>query len=208
MGSQISELLQNYARLGWEHWRRESREIKLQARHIGVEIAANQGATQYAATNPYRPAAENRQSLKLIPMPCKPRDVAAAFFVPWIEGSDSTELSFDLVVLLDHDSSRSIAFRFESTPQDSKSTHGYNHLQISSSLGKGQVQIRNALSPLPTSYPAFPISTKDPARRFLAMAVAMHGYPCGFPEILKDVFKGEPTKQRKYLDMTKSMLGV
>lgn len=207
MSNSINDLLRKYAILGWEHWRRESDEVKSQARQIGVEIAADKGAIEYAATNPYRPAAKIRQSLKLVPMPCKPRDVSAAFFVPWVEGADSTELSFDLVILIDQDSPRSIAFRFESAPKDSKSTHGYNHLQLSSSLGKGQVNIRNVLSPLPTSYPAFPVPTKDPTRRFLAMAVAIHGYPCGFPDILRDIFAGEPTKKMKYLAMTKSMLG-
>ena len=206
MGDSISDLLSNYARLGWEHWRRESREVKSQAQRIGVEIAADEGATQYAATNPYRPAGNSGQSLKLIPMPCKPRDVSAAFFVPWIEGTDSTELSFDLVVLIDQDSPRSIAFRFESASQDSKSTHGYNHLQLSSSLGKGQVNICNALTPLPTSYPAFPVPTKDSARRFLAMAVAMHGYPRGIDDILDKAFKGQPNKRKTYLKMTMEML--
>lgn len=208
MEKSITELLLKYARLGLEHWKRESRDVTQRARDIGVEIASDRGAAEYAATNPFRWTAVNGgQRLVLIPMPCKPRDMSAAFFVPWTEENDSTELSFDLVILLGRDSPHSMAFRFEPASHDSKSTHGYNHAQLSNSLGKRRIPLRNALPHLPTTYPAFPISTEDSEKRFLAMAVAMHGYPNGFPDIIKEVFKGEPTKQRAYLDMTKAMLG-
>ena len=208
MSNAINDLLQKYARLGWEHWKRVPREIKSQAQSIGVRIATDEGEVQFAATNPYRPNSPKKRSLKLIPMPCKPRNIAAAFFVPWIEGTNTTELSFDLLVLLSQEVPRSMAFRFEPASRDSESTHGYNHIQLSNSLGKQQVTLSNAISPLPTSYPAFPVSATDPTKRFLAMAVAMHGYPFGLPDIIREVFKGEPAKQSKYLEATKSMLGV
>ena len=134
MSNTFDELLQKYARLGWEHWRKRVPEgIKSQAQSIGVQIATIEGEVQFVATNPYRPDKPENQSLKVIPMPCNARDIAAAFFVPWIEGTDTTELSFDLLVLLGQDSLRSMAFRFEPASRDSESTHGYNHIQLSSS---------------------------------------------------------------------------
>ena len=41
------------------------------------------------------------------------------------------------------------------------------------------------MSLLPTTYPAFPIPSEDAVTRFLAMAVAMHGFPTGVDRRLR-----------------------
>ena len=61
---------------------------------------------------------------------------------------------------------------------------------------------------LPTTYPAFPIPSQDSVTRFLALAVAMHGFPSGVDDVLDDAFKGQPKKRKTYLDMTVGMLNA
>ena len=204
MGTSINELLLKYARLGLRHWASESESVKRRARAIRIDIATQQAKAEIAVTNPYRPSAANNNPLRLIPMPCTQNRVYAAFFVPWISGANPTELCFDLVVLMQQGSP--FAFRFEPASQYNNSAHGYDHVQMNQKLGRENVPLVGSLPHIPTTYPAFPIPSKDPATRFLAMAVAMHGYPQGVGDILSDVFAGFPNKRRIYLNMTRAML--
>jgi len=204
MNASIDELLLAYARLGLRHWERESHRVKTKARAIGVEIATKIRVAESAVASPFRPFAENGNSMKLIPMPCKQNRVFAAFFAPWLGRADRAGLSFDLVVLLPQ--GRPFAFRFEPGSQYSATTHGYDHVQLNEALGQRQVPLGGAVGPLPTTYPAFPIPSEDPVTRFLAMAVAMHGYPSGVDNVFDDAFKGQPNKRKTYLDMTTTML--
>ena len=202
MDEPIKELLQKYAKLGWKHWNKQPNDEKQRAsKQIGVEIAACEWSAMNAATVPFRPG----KSMLLVPMPCKPKNKPTSFFVPWTDGEFNTDLSFDLVILLDQ-SPHPFAFRFEPAEQGISSTHGYNHVQLSKSLGKREVPVDNVQTYLPTTYPAFPIPSKDPIHRFLSMAVAMHGFPYGFNDILGDAFQGDRSKFRKYRNMTKEML--
>ena len=98
------------------------------------------------------------------------------------------------------------AFRFEPGSQRNNTAHGFDHVQINELLGQRQVAMNGTTIQLPTTYPAFPIPSKDPVTRFLAMAVAMHGYPHGLEDVLDDAFKGQPTKRKMYLEMAKKML--
>ena len=118
-------------------------------------------------------------------------------------GASQTALSFDLVVLLQQGSS--YAFRFEPRSAYTTTAHGYDHVQLNESLGQRRVALGGAPSQLPTTYPAFPIRSDDPVSRFLAMAVAMHGYPSGVDDVLDRAFKGQPNKRKTYLNITKSM---
>ena len=203
MSASIQELAHAYARLGLQHWQGESQRIKNKARLIGVDIATNVRVAERVVDEPFEPNAENGAPLKLIPMPCGQRKVYAAFFAPWLAthgGPD--ELSFDLVVLLQQ--SGPIAFRFE-PGSGQNTTHGYDHVQLSESLGRGKVQLENPLSPLPKTYPAFPIPSNDVVARFLALLVAMHGFPLGLDEVFKRAFPGQAPKQRTYWDMTNDL---
>lgn len=204
MNNSINELLLEYARLGLRQWASESTLVKNRARVIGIDIASHQAVADYAVTSPFRPSATNGNPMRLIPMPCRQSRVYAAFFAPWIGGSDPSELSFDLVVLLQQ--GPPFAFRFEPASQYSNSAHGYDHVQLNQKLGRAMVPMVGTLPQLPTTYPAFPVPSKDPATRFLAMAVAMHGYPQGVDDILGDAFNARPRMRRAYMDMTRMML--
>lgn len=205
MSSSIHDLLRNYARLGLRHWANESLSVKRRARGIDIKIATNQAEADRAVLSPFRPAAMNGRKMVLIPMPCRQNRVYAAFFAPWISGTQQGELSFDLVVLLQQ--GPPFAFRFEPTSRYSNSAHGYDHVQLNQKLGREMVPIAGSLSQLPTTYPAFPVPSNDPTTRFLAMAVAMHGYPKGVDDILRDAFDGKPRKMHKaFLDMTTTMM--
>ena len=204
MSASINELLLAYARLGLRHWSSESQRVKARARTIRVDIATQQAAAEYAVTSPFRPFSANGNPMRLIPMPCKQRRVFAAFFAPWVGQAGQAGLSFDLVVLLQQ--GPPFAFRFEPGSQFSVTAHGYDHVQLNESLGQQQIPLGGGVNPLPTTYPAFPIPSRDPVARFLTMAVTMHGYPSGVDNILNDAFKGQPKKRKKYLDITKAML--
>ena len=79
-------------------------------------------------------------------------------------------------------------------------------MQLNESLGQKQVALGSAVSPLPTIYPAFPIPSQDTETRFLAMVVAMHGFPSGVDDVFKDAFKGQASKKKAYFEMAKKML--
>lgn len=204
MSASIDELLLAYARLGLQHWASESPRIKARARTIRVDIATQQAAAENAVTNPFRPLAANGNPMRLIPMPCKQNRVYAAFFAPWVGGTGSAGLSFDLVVLSQQGSP--FAFRFEPGSQYAVTPHGYDHVQMNESLGHRQVPMAGVVTPLPTTYPAFPIPSKDPVTRFLTMVVAMHGYPSGVDKVLQAAFQGKARRRKAYWDITKTIL--
>lgn len=209
MSISIDELLRKYARLGWEHWNERTSDFKkMVQKKIGVEIADSQWNAEKAATNPFRLAATNGNRMKLIPMPCMQKNIAAAFFIPWTARNDQSELCFDMVVLLDQGSPCTFAFRFEPASQDCGSTHKYDHMQLSNSLCQRQIPLSNALTHLPSSYPALPIPGKEPVTRFLAMIVSMHGYPSDVNEIFNRAFYGELTKSKRYQALTRKILEV
>ncbi len=202
MDPSINELLLAYARLGLDHWSKESQRVKRRARAIRLDITTKIDVAARAVTRPFEPFAATGEPMRLIPMPCKQNRVFAAFFAPWI-GRDG--LSFDLVVLSEQGAP--FAFRFEPGSQYATTAHGYDHVQMNESLGQRQVELDGAVTPLPTRYPAFPIPGESPVTRFLAMAVSMHGFPRGVDRILDDAFKGHALKRKTYLDMTAQMLG-
>ena len=204
MSASVDELLLAYARLGLQHWANESLRVKARARAIRVDIATQRAAAENAVTNPFRPLSSNGNSMRLIPMPCEQNRVYAAFFAPWISGTGPAGLSFDLVVLSQQ--GPPLAFRFEPGSQYSVTPHGYDHVQLNESLGHQQVPLGGGVTPLPTTYPAFPIPSKDPVTRFLAMAVAMHGYPSGVDKVLQAAFQGKANRRRTYMEITKKIL--
>ncbi|MYB37032.1 MAG: hypothetical protein F4Y26_06525 [Gammaproteobacteria bacterium] len=111
-------------------------------------------------------------------------------------------MSFDLLVL---QRARAIGFRFE-PGSTSSAVHDYDHVQLSESLGDREVGLSQLLSPMPTQFPAFPLPSHDNVTRFLALVVAMHGYPDGIDRILGAAFSGRPNEHRAYFDITRAML--
>ena len=163
MPASIQELLLAYARLGIDHWRNTSPRVKNKARKIGVDIASNQEAATRVVVSPYVVNKSPDNYLKLIPMPCEQRRVYAAFFTLWQSNATSPNpqsLAFDLIVLSQQ--GPAITFRLEPANLDHKTRHGYDHIQLSKTLARRSVSLKDALSVLPTTYPAFPIPAKDP----------------------------------------------
>ena len=204
MSNSIYELLLAYAQLGVRDWQSQSRHVKRKAKSIRVEIATHVALAARVLKKPFEPSAGNGDRMILIPMPCKQKKVFAAFFTPWLGRNGWKQLSFDLVVLLADGSS--IAFRFEPSAQPSGTAHGYDHVQLNEKLGQQQVELDGAVSPLPTTYPAFPIPSQDAVTRFLAMVISMHGFPSGVDYVFEHAFKGKPSTRKKYLKMTTEML--
>ena len=205
MDPSIDELLLEYARLGLDHWSKESERVKRRARRIQVDIATKIGVATRAVTNPFEPFAATGEPMRLIPMPCRQNHVFAAFFAPWLGRGGRDRMSFDLVVLSAQGAP--FAFRFEPGSQYARTAHGYDHVQMNESLGQRQVELDGAVSPLPTRYPALPIPSECPLTRFLAMAVSMHGFPDGVDVVLEDAFKGQALKRNTYWDIIVQMLG-
>lgn len=203
MSGSVRELAIAYARLGVEHWHQASPRVESRAKRvIGIDIATVEDVAVHAIANPARPNGHRR--LTLIPMPCRQRRVDAAFFVPYLIGAVNLErMSFNLVVLMQQ---AAITFRFEpGSDQYPDSRHGYDHIQLSKTLGPDRVDLTSPVSPLPTTYPAVPSLSEDAVTRFLAMVVSMHGYPEGSLDIIMEAFGGEASKWKTYVDLTKSM---
>ena len=203
MSGSVDELALAYARLGLREWRLESPKVRQYASAMGAPIATREQDAMRAVENPFDPDSQRPDRMYLLPMPRGFRKVTAAFFAPWAASqSGSTRLAFDLVVLRQ---SKHIAFRFEPASKG-EGTHGYDHVQLSESLGRGQVKLDNPLSPLPVTYPAFPIPAQDAVTRLLALVVTMHGYPLGAQQVLQRAFGNRLNRRGLYLKMTKAML--
>ena len=110
--------------------------------------------------------------------------------------------ALDLVTLAD---GGQIAFRFE--PGDARGrVHGYDHVQLSRSIGRRVAQLPATPEWLPDSYPAFPIPGKCAASRFFSMVVAMHGYPDGVRDVLTEMFSNRDAMWGQYLGLIDRML--
>ncbi|MDE0625888.1 MAG: hypothetical protein OXH99_05775 [Bryobacterales bacterium] len=203
MNKSIHELLLAYAKLGVQEWQSKPQLTKRKARSIRVPIAEHEASAARALRKPFRRSAQNRRMV-LIPMPCRHKKVFAAFFAPCLDSRGWEYLSFDLVVLVQQ--GRAIGFRFEAGTKGHKGSHGYDHAQLSEALGRRKVKLAGALLPLPTSYPAFPIPSHDTIARFLAMAVAMHGFPEGVDDVLADAFMGRSSRMKAYWNTTVAMM--
>lgn len=117
----------------------------------------------------------NESELSLIPMPKCGKGIDQCFFIPVRRKTPigTEEMSFELLLLVQ--GKKCLAFRFE--PAHSvRGRHGYGHVQMSKKMLKGNIKLNEVLGWVPDSYPAFPISTSDPLKLFLAMITAIHGY--------------------------------
>lgn len=208
MASNLRKLLLAYARLGVRDWNSQPRNIKnFKERKLGVHIASNENIAERAVVSPFVANSSGSDSLKLIPMPQKQKSVYAAFFAPWLsrQGSkDQQNLAFDLVVLTQQ--GPTMAFRFEPASTYPNSTHGYDHVQLNESLGQRQVSLDYAITNLPTTYPAFPIPSKEPVTRFLSMVVSIHGFPCGTNSVIQTALNGRSPLIRSFRKLTSEML--
>ena len=202
----LGSLVLPYALLGVKKWKETSSNPRTQARiskELEGRIADDEPMANHAVTRPFHPSSDDCSKLILVPMPCKRRGMTGAFFTP--VSSSVAEPSFDLVVMM---TKGSIAFRFEPADVEGRA-HGYDHVQLSRSIGRRSLALPGSLDWLPDSYPAFLIPGQSLASRFLAMVVAMHGYPRGARDILDEALtpNGKMLWQ-EYSGLIDRMLGV
>jgi len=202
----LKRLVLPYARLGVEKWKEVSSNPQSQvevAKTLKGRIADDLYMANRAITKPFRPNIDDPDRLILVPIPCERKGMTGAFFAPVT--SAVAEPSFDLVILM---ANGHIAFRFE--PADGGgSSHGYDHVQLSKSIGHRSLRLPGTLDWLPDSYPAFLVPGRCVASRFLAMIVAMHGYPEGVREVLVEALTpNESSQWKEYLGLVDRMLDV
>lgn len=199
----LRDLVVPYANLGVQKWRDVGSKFRLKATQaLGIQIAEHEHIASRAVVRPFSPNSDDPTHLVLIPMPCCPPGMDSAFFTPVT--NSSAEPSFDLVTLT---KGGQIAFRFE--PGDAAGhAHGYDHVQLSRSIGRRAARLPSAPDWLPDSYPAFPIPGQSAVSRFLSMVVAMHGYPDGVRDVLTEMFSNRDAVWGEYLRLIDRMLEV
>lgn len=203
MSASVVELAVTYARLGLRDWPTRRGGVR-NASAMGVRIATHLHEARQAVEQPFDPESDGAHQMRLLPIPRGHRRVPVAFFAPRVASRyDPRRLAFDLVVL---QQMTPVAFRFEPGSQLG-GAHGYDHVQLSGSVGGGKVQLMQA-PPLPATYPAAPLPTRDEVARLLALIVAMHGYPDGVKDVFRRAFgPGRSNRHGLYLRMTEAMLG-
>lgn len=205
----VWDLMELYARRGVDDWTKADATLR---RRAGDCFLATQIATRHQEAIDTINAVfdgTNAHKLSFIPMP-KPgkHPIERCFFLPVRENIAGRErVSFELALLV---SSRNcLAFRLE--PADRPTwRHGYGHLQMNQKMLKKMINLVGVPPWIPDSYPAFPISTSNPLRMFLAMGTAVHGYANrGFADLLVDIFQkaGRTSDSTAYLAELALFLG-
>jgi len=195
-------VVEAYARLGVEEWLLQDRNVRSAAvQTLSVDVADNEYEAVKAVRSPFRHSTDRR--LVLIPTPSVPERHGLAFFAPINAGET---VAFDLALVVDRQR-HAVAFRFEPADVGDAQAHGYDHVQLSVSLGHRSTPLANTASWMPDSYPAIPIAAKDMGDRFLAMAVAMHGFPLGVKRVLNRIAQGESALFRDCYNRTRDLVG-
>lgn len=197
------QLMRGYARLGVAEWRESRpRARRRAADRLGVDIADNEQLALRAVVAPF--SDREGGDFRLIPMPRMPRRVASAFFAPIGHASaDRMLTAFDLVVV---NEARPIAFRFEPGHVGAEQRHGYDHVQLSEKVARRSIELNRAVQPLPVTYPAVPLPSHDTTTRFLAMVVAMHGFPDGTRRVVEEILEGRMGSVRGCMEAVDALL--
>ena len=201
---ELVELMRLYVRKGVRDWRthypthaRRDTECTLKLR-----IAQNDhDAVAVLDGNRKRTGAE------FIPMPrLDAPKIEWAFFAPRRKTADpAAGWVFDLLLLLEQ--GRHIGFRLESADGYEDARHGFSHVQLSWRFRHRQVEPEAALKWLPDSYPAFPLPGNESTDRFLMLLVALHGFPTGTGELLREMDPGRPAWGKRFADRASRLLG-
>jgi hypothetical protein len=202
----LMHLMRLYAQEGVDQWKSAPNPLKARARTcLGTAIAENEPEAFVTIATIYNQA--NADRLRFIPMPKKPKHgIERCFFIPVreIRPNGQIVVGFELFLLVS--GTNCLAYRFEPAHRF-PSVHDYNHVQMSHQLLRRTIPTA-VPAWLPNKYPAFPLSTTDPLRVFLAMITAIHGYTGGVVSILQDIFwkAGRSRETVLYLDELKKML--
>jgi hypothetical protein len=199
-------LMQLYAQEGISQWKTAPNNLKFRAQAcLGTAIAENETEAFVTLATIYN--GQNATRLRFIPMPKKPKHgIERSFFIPVREYRPSGELivGFELFLLVS--GMNCLAYRFEPAHR-MPTVHNYNHVQMSQQLLRKTIPTA-VPTWLPDKYPAFPLSTTNPLRVFLAMITAMHGYAGGVVAVLQDIFlkAGRAPETAAYLSELQAML--
>ena len=148
------------------------------------------------------------EAVKFIPMPrLGAPKIEWAFFSPRCEAPDSADgWVFDLFLLLEQ--GHHIGFRLEPADECGDARHGFSHAQLSWRFVHKSVEPAGALRWLPDSYPAFPLPGTESTDRFLMLLVALHGFPSGTEQLLREMDPNRPVRVRKFADRVNGLLRV
>ena len=203
----LMHLMRLYAQEGVAQWKAAPNQIKTRAQAcLGTAIAENEPEALVTLATIYN--GQNADRLRFIPMPKKPKHggIERSFFIPVREYKPSGEIavSFELFLLVS--GMNCLAYRFEPA-HPMPTVHNYNHVQMSQQLLRKTIPTA-VPTWLPDKYPAFPLSTTNPLRVFLAMITAMHGYAGGVVAVLQDIFlkAGRAPETAAYLSELQAML--
>ena len=190
MAAELEYLLIQYAQVGLREWLKEKGDLRRRATQWLGNSRIAESDWDVSQTVRTRFNGENHQSLKFLPMPCRPQhSPQRSFFLPIREEIDGGEtVSFDLFLIIDEENA--LAFRFE--PADEPpSTHQFSHVQMCRSLIRKKIAPHGIPKWVPNSYPAFPLpkTTSDPLHMFFALATSVHGYPHETKGIIAEVFQ-------------------
>ena len=184
VGARPDELVLAYASLGVDWWSRKDRTTQATARAaLEIDIADDVHTATDVVRNPFR--AGTGKALVLIPMPL-PKKRGLAFFAPVGVRTGDEAVAFDLALVVD-EGRHALGFRFEPADAGEDQSHGFDHVQLSVAMGHRTAALTSTADWLPDSYPAFPIPSKDMRDRFLAMALAMHGFPQGVVDVVDQI---------------------
>jgi hypothetical protein len=204
----LIDLMKLYARRGVEDWNTACGELRGRAaKCLGTGIAEKYDQARVTIDTVYN--ALNANQLSFIPMPKLSKGkIDRCFFLPVREYDGVQEtVAFELFLLVAR--TDCLAFRFEPAHRLPSTRHGYGHVQMSRTMLRKTIQVHGVPGWLPDSYPAFPLSTSDPLKMFLAMATAVHGYASGgLADLLTDIFQkaGRAVDSAGYLKELKEML--
>ena len=201
---ELLRLMQRYASKGVSDWRayRRDRQRQETASYLGTSIA---GSDQEAQAELKKGA--SGKGVGFIPMPqSEAAGIEWGFFAARRETQDAKDgWVFDLFLLLPEE--RHIGFRFEPADRYSDARHGFSHVQLSWRFVHRAVEPKLPLKWLPDSYPAFPIPGRESLDRFLMLVVAMHGYPGGTGDLLRDIEPNRATVVQQCTDRLHGLLG-
>lgn len=183
------DLMKLYARQGIAHWNSAPWDLQTRARKcLGFGIAEKYEQARVTIDTIYN--SRNANQLSFIPMPKLSKGgIDRCFFLP-IRAYDGAEVTvaFELFLLVRR--TDCLAFRFEPAHRRPSTRHGYGHVQMSRKMLRRTIEVQGIPEWLPDSYPAFPMSTSNPLKMFLAMATAVHGYADGgLEDLLGEMFQ-------------------
>ena len=180
------ELALEYARLGVKSWNRRDRATRKAAKvALAIDIAEDEYTASEVVKKPFRAGTD--KALVLIPMPM-PEGRELAFFAPVDARRSDGAVAYDLALVVD-ECRHAVGFRLEPADIGADQSHGYDHVQLNVAMGHRTAPLARTATWLPDSYPAFPLRSSGMRDRFLAMTLAMHGFPQHVVDVVNQVAK-------------------